>query len=236
MCESYLFGKMTHQPFTNSCTTTERLLQLVHTNLCAPFPIPYRSMAQEDFEGSGRSHQGTNFPLLRQHEQYLSGSEPYVQRAYESYRGAPSLHPRVRSSWRCWPSTHQHKSSDNRHLHQSPRSRQASAIHVRPWTNNPWLSKLDGEYKRDTVRTGSELNPCRSEHQPKEANQSWAWGGMFRIQFNQVYCVNTSLRIYEHSKVKSRHYFLHINYVSKNHILWHITNDFFTFPMTHELL
>ena len=39
MCETYLFGKMTHQPFTNNCTTAERLLKLVHTYLCGPFPI-----------------------------------------------------------------------------------------------------------------------------------------------------------------------------------------------------
>ena len=37
----------------------------------------------------------------------------------------------------CQPSTHQHESLDNRHLHQSPRSRQASTIHVRLGTNNP---------------------------------------------------------------------------------------------------
>ena len=46
MCESCLFGKMTHQPFTDSCTTTERLLQLVHTDLCGPFPIPSLSGAR----------------------------------------------------------------------------------------------------------------------------------------------------------------------------------------------
>ena len=38
-------------------------------------------MAQEDSQGSGRTHQGSNFPLLRQHEQHLSGSEPGVPRA-----------------------------------------------------------------------------------------------------------------------------------------------------------
>ena len=146
----------------------------------------YSNTPSEDFEGSGCSHQGSDPPLLWQYEQYLSGSEPGDPCTHKAYRSALSLHLRVRSGWKCRPSSHQHESLDGRHLHQSPRTRQASAIHVRPCTNNPWLSKLDGEYKRDTVRTGSELNTCRSEHQPKEANQSWAWGGMFIIKLNLV--------------------------------------------------
>ena len=40
ICESCLFGKMSHQPFTKSKTVTEFPLQLVHTDLCGPFPVP----------------------------------------------------------------------------------------------------------------------------------------------------------------------------------------------------
>ena len=42
-------------------------------------------MAQEDTEGFGRSYQGSDSPLLRQHEQYSSGSEPGVPRMHEAY-------------------------------------------------------------------------------------------------------------------------------------------------------
>ena len=48
----------------------------------------------------------------------------------------------ARSGWRCWPSTHQHEPSDNRHLHQSLRSWQALAIHDRPQVDDPWPAKL----------------------------------------------------------------------------------------------
>ena len=40
ICESCLFGKMSHQPFAKSKTVTEFPLQLVHTDMCGPFPVP----------------------------------------------------------------------------------------------------------------------------------------------------------------------------------------------------
>ena len=39
----------------------------------------------EDTEGSGRTHQGSDSPLLRQYEHHLSGSEPGVPRADKAY-------------------------------------------------------------------------------------------------------------------------------------------------------
>ena len=82
---------------------------------------------------------------------------------YKVYWSAWSLHPRARSSWRCRPSTHQHEYSNNRHLHQSPRSGQASAIYVKPWIDDPWRAKLEEEYKR-------ELDILQTGYQPKRTS------------------------------------------------------------------
>ena len=45
----------------------------------SPCVRPVRGhLVEAHIEGSGRSHQGSDSPILRQHEQYLPGSEPRV--------------------------------------------------------------------------------------------------------------------------------------------------------------
>ena len=39
ICESYLFGKMSHQPFAKSKIVTEFSLQYIHIDMCGPFPV-----------------------------------------------------------------------------------------------------------------------------------------------------------------------------------------------------
>ena len=109
-------------------------------------------------------------PLYCDYEQYSSGSEPNVPCTHEAYRSVVSLHLRARSGWRCRHSTHQPESPDTQHLH------------VKPWINNPWLAKVEGEYKLNTIQTGYQSKRTSTE----EDDQSWAWGGVLRIKLNPV--------------------------------------------------
>ena len=172
----------------------------------------YSNTPSEDFEGSGCSHQGSDPPLLWQYEQYLSGSEPGDPCTHKAYRSALSLHLRARSGKRCRPSRHQQESSDDRHLHQSPRSRQALAIHDRPQIDDSWLASLRGSTTTDNGYRSP--NTSLSEHQRKETDPSWAWGGVLRIKLNLALCVNIPFEnLCALKGQKSHHYSLHINYV-----------------------
>ena len=178
---------------------------------------------EKNLERSGRSRHGSDSLLLWQHDQYSSGSEIHhgVPHTHKAYRTDVSLDSRTCSGWRYQPSTHQHESSDSWHLHQSPRSRQASAIHVRSSIDDLWLPKLEGEYKREpgTSRSGhrilSESGINQSGHQLKGSHPSWAWGGMLWIKLNLALCVNTPFQnLWALNGQKSHHYSLQISYVT----------------------
>ena len=70
-----------------------------------------------------------------------------------------------------------------------------------------------------TNRTLSETETSRSGHINRRNQRKVEHaGGVLRNKLHRVWYVNTPLRVYEHSMVKSNQYFCNINYVSQNHI------------------
>ena len=65
----------------------------------------------------GRFHSRSKLPILRQPQQRTYCSQPSLSRSGKAHRGALSLHPRMCYGQRCRLATHQHESSDNRHLY-----------------------------------------------------------------------------------------------------------------------
>ena len=81
ICESCLFGKMSHQRFAKSKTVTEFPLQLVHTDLCGPLPIPSLSRARYSISFIDNTTRFTVVNFLKQKSDAFAAFYKYKQLA-----------------------------------------------------------------------------------------------------------------------------------------------------------
>ncbi|GJX05477.1 retrotransposon protein, putative, ty1-copia subclass [Tanacetum coccineum] len=82
VCESCLLGKMTKSPFTGTCERGERLLDLVHTDVCGPFHSAikdgkrYYVMFTDDFSRYGYvyliKHKSDTFEVFKRYQKELT--------------------------------------------------------------------------------------------------------------------------------------------------------------------